>query len=112
MKEKLSAAATGWYVYLIRNRYGQLYCGATTDVIRRFREHRDSGKKAARALRGKGPLELEFSCLVGNRSQALTVEYRIKRLSKPAKERLVLSGRLPEPLQSLTASGDEQGDSK
>ena len=90
-----------WYVYLIRNRTGALYCGVTTDVIRRFREHRLGGSKAARALRGKTPLTLEFAHVVGDRSEALKVEYRIKQLSRSAKEKLIVSGRLSESVMGI-----------
>lgn len=97
----MNSASSGWYVYLIRNRSGALYCGISTDVIRRFREHNASGPRAARALRGKGPLSLEFSQLIGSRSQALKMEYRIKRLPKLMKEAVIARGKLPEPLHSL-----------
>ncbi|MGL6019484.1 MAG: GIY-YIG nuclease family protein, partial [Gibbsiella quercinecans] len=45
--------------------------------------------KGAKALRGKGPLALAYHCQVGDRSLALRLEYRVKQLSKPQKERLV-----------------------
>lgn len=77
-----------WWLYLIRMASGQLYCGISTDVARRLKEHQGSAK-GARALRGKGPLTLEFSQLVGDRSMALRLEYRIKRWSKADKEKLI-----------------------
>ncbi|EKT61515.1 GIY-YIG nuclease family protein [Providencia sneebia] len=76
-----------WYLYLIRNKNNALYCGITTDVLRRFRQHQEG--KGAKALKGKAPLELVFSCFVGNRSQASRLEYQIKQLNKQAKERLI-----------------------
>ncbi|CAH0536722.1 GIY-YIG nuclease family protein [Vibrio marisflavi] len=77
-----------WYVYLVRTSGGALYCGITTDIERRFKQHSDG--TGAKALRGKGPLTLEFSYQVGsNRSQALKLEYAIKKLSKLNKELLV-----------------------
>lgn len=78
---------TSWYLYLIRSQDNRLYTGITTDVSRRFAEHQAG--KGAKALRGRGTLLLVFSQLVGSRSQALRIEYKIKQLSKIQKERLV-----------------------
>jgi len=78
---------TSWYLYLIRSQDNRLYTGITTDVQRRFAEHQAG--KGAKALRGRGTLLLVFSELIGNRSQALRIEYKIKQLSKTQKERLV-----------------------
>lgn len=78
---------TSWYLYLIRSQDNRLYTGITTDVSRRFAEHQAG--KGAKALRGRGTLRLVFSKLIGSRSQALRIEYKIKQLSKTQKERLV-----------------------
>jgi putative endonuclease len=59
----------------------------TTDVARRFMQHQAG--KGAKALRGKGELQLAFSAAVGERSLALRLEYRVKQLTKRQKERLV-----------------------
>ncbi|EKT61187.1 GIY-YIG nuclease family protein [Providencia burhodogranariea] len=77
-----------WYVYLIRDKYHALYCGITTDVQRRFVQHKEG--KGAKALKGKMPLSLVFQCLVGDRSTASKLEFSVKKLSKKVKERLVL----------------------
>lgn len=78
-----------WFVYVIRCRDDSLYTGVTTDVARRFAEHGAGGPKAARYLRGRGPLVLVFSTLVSSRSEALSLELRIKSLSKAHKLLLV-----------------------
>jgi len=84
-----------WHIYLVRTAVNTLYCGVTTNVVRRFSEHQRNGTKAARYLRGKGPLTLVWSQPVGTRSEALKLEYRVKRLTRAAKEQLVLSGQWP-----------------
>jgi putative endonuclease len=84
-----------WFLYLIQTSSGTLYTGVTTDVDRRFNEHSQSGKKAARFLRGKGPLNLRFSAEVGERSAALRMEAAVKKLSRDAKLQLIDSGQLP-----------------
>jgi len=78
---------TSWSLYLIRSQDNRLYTGITTDVSRRFAEHQAG--KGAKALRGRGTLLLVFSQAIGSHSQALRVEYQVKRLSKIQKERLV-----------------------
>ncbi|MBE0483565.1 MAG: GIY-YIG nuclease family protein [Bacterioplanes sp.] len=80
-----------WFMYVIRTYEGHLYCGISTDVTRRFAEHCANGAKTARRLRGRGPLQLVFSLAIGSQSAALVAEARFKRLSKPAKERWLLS---------------------
>ena len=80
-----------WHLYLVRCANGDLYTGITTNVERRFNEHNNN--RGARRLKGKGPLQLVFSQEVGNRSQALRLEHRVKKLSKPDKEALVAGKR-------------------
>ncbi|MDD9889312.1 MAG: GIY-YIG nuclease family protein [Gammaproteobacteria bacterium] len=88
-------AAGSWYVYIIRSASGSYYTGITTDVKRRFHEHscsaQGTGLKGAKALRGKGPLEIVYQALIGSRSEALKMEYRIKQLTRQQKEELVAS---------------------
>lgn len=59
------------------------------DVPRRFSEHAAGGKKAARAVRGKGPLKLVFCREIGSRSAALKAEAALKNLPKSVKEDLI-----------------------
>ena len=89
-----------WFLYLIRTADTRLYTGITTDVARRFCQHQDG--RGAKALRGKGELQLAFSKEVGERSLALRLEYRIKQLTKRQKERLVAGdGSFEALLESL-----------
>jgi putative endonuclease len=85
----MSNTPNPWFLYLVRNNRNALYTGITTDVERRFTEHQSSGPKAAKALKGKGPLILEFSYSVADRSAASQLEYRIKKLPKVKKEQLI-----------------------
>jgi putative endonuclease len=79
----------GWHIYIIRTRHGHLYTGITKDVGRRFSEHQQGGKKAAKYLRGKGPLKLVFVQTLEDKSVALRAESALKKLSKQDKESLV-----------------------
>ncbi|MEL4431874.1 GIY-YIG nuclease family protein [Shewanella mangrovisoli] len=80
-----------WYLYLIRCANGHLYTGITTDVARRFNEHQSNGPKAAKYLRGKGPLTLMYQEQVGTRSDALKREIAVKKLSRAQKLGLIES---------------------
>ncbi|NKB34232.1 MAG: GIY-YIG nuclease family protein [Pseudomonadales bacterium] len=84
-----------WWLYIIQSRDGKFYTGISTDVERRFNEHTGSANgaksKGAKALRGKSPLKLVYQSLVGNRSKAQKIEYKVKRLTKAEKESLVKS---------------------
>ncbi|PSW19947.1 hypothetical protein C9I98_10860 [Photobacterium sanctipauli] len=86
-EEKLKVV-TNWSVYLIRTAANQLYCGVTTDVERRFKEHQGTNK-GAKYLKGKGPLLLAWFEQVGCKRTAMQLEYRIKRLPKAQKEKIV-----------------------
>ena len=77
-----------WHLYMIRTNQGHLYTGITQNVSRRFLEHQEGGKKAAKYLRGKGPLKLVFQQKIGSRSSALKAESSLKKLSKLKKESL------------------------
>ncbi|UXK08476.1 GIY-YIG nuclease family protein [Shewanella putrefaciens] len=82
-----------WYLYLIRCANGHLYTGITTDVARRFKDHQSNGPKAAKYLRGKGPLTLMYQEQVGTRSDALRREIAVKKLSRNQKLALIESER-------------------
>mgnify|MGYP001320583685 FL=1 len=77
-----------WSVYLVRCKDDSLYAGVALDVDRRLEEHRE-GKRGAKYLRGRAPLELVLRREIGDRSLALKVELRIKKLSRKAKENLI-----------------------
>ncbi|KAA0013246.1 GIY-YIG nuclease family protein [Billgrantia pellis] len=68
---------------MIETARGALYTGITTNVERRFAEHRAG--RGAKALRGRGPLTLVHHELVGSHGQALRLEAELKRLSAPRK---------------------------
>ena len=89
-----------WSVYLVRCSDDSLYTGIALDVERRLEEHRE-GKRGAKYLRGRSPLELVMSREVGDKGLALKVEIRVKKLSRKAKENLV---REPAGLDELVLS--------
>ena len=78
-----------WSVYLLRCVNNSVYCGISNDVERRFKEHQNMGKKTAKYLRGKGPLQLVFQQTIGDRSLASQVEALVKSLTKAEKEEII-----------------------
>ncbi|BDX02276.1 MAG: GIY-YIG nuclease family protein [Marinomonas sp.] len=74
---------------MIKTRMNTLYTGISTDVNRRFSEHSGSSKRGARYLRGKGPLELVWSEVVGSKGDALVLEYQVKKLNRRQKQSLI-----------------------
>ncbi len=74
-------------VYIVRCSGGTLYTGIATDVAKRLEEHRN-GPRGAKYLRGRGPFELVFSEVAGDRARASQLEYRVKKL--PRIEKLAL----------------------
>jgi putative endonuclease len=78
---------TTWYLYMIRLENGHLYTGITTDVERRFGEHKNG--RGAKFLRGREGMALVYNRAVGDRSSALKIEAAVKRLPKQRKEALI-----------------------
>lgn len=78
-----------FYIYMIRCDDGSLYTGITTDVKRRFEEHREKQQKGAKYTRFHNVIKIEAVWQVTTRREASKVEYRLKKLSKTKKEELV-----------------------
>ena len=77
-----------YYVYIVECADGTFYTGITTDVERRLLEHNYSFK-SAKYTRSRRPVALVYSRLVGTRSEASKEEYRIKKLSRSEKQKII-----------------------
>ena len=78
-----------WYLYIIRCNNSSLYTGITLDVARRFKEHQEQGRKCAKYLKGKRPLELAYEHRIGSKGLAYRVEKRVKKTSRLNKENII-----------------------
>ena len=79
-----------WYVYLVRCQNNALYCGITNNIEERIKKH-NSGK-GSKSCRAHGlPVKLAWNDEVPDKSSALKMEAKIKKLSKKQKEQLVNS---------------------
>ncbi len=73
-----------WCVYiLLCGSDLSLYTGITNNIRSRFMRH--SSGKGAKYTRGRGPFLLYGCKFVGSKSEALKLEYRVKRQSKDNK---------------------------
>jgi len=77
-----------WYVYIIRCNDMSLYTGVTTDVARRFEEHK-GGRKGSKYVKARIPLKVVHVETYDSRSEAQQREYVLKRLTKTEKETLI-----------------------
>lgn len=87
-----------WSIYLLRDSFNCLYTGISSDVPRRFQEHCRGSGRAGRYTRTRTGLQLVYQCELGSRSLASRAEYRLKRLSKSAKEAIVAGACTSEEL--------------
>lgn len=79
-----------YYVYILRCENDTLYTGITTDVRRRFNEHREDKVKGAKYTKAHKPKEIAAAWEAGTKSDASKLEYRIKKLGRAEKEELIL----------------------
>ena len=88
---KIAPQDNNWFVYIIEADDNSYYTGVSTDVERRFEEHR-SGKRGARYFLGRMPKVVVYVEDGHDRSSALKREAQLKKLSRKQKESLVCRG--------------------
>ncbi len=74
-----------WYVYLLRCADDTLYCGITTDVLRRVQEHNGQKKGGAKYTKSRRPVHICAVAPSENRSEASKLEARIQKLPRGQK---------------------------
>jgi putative endonuclease len=74
-----------WAVYILQcsDEKQSLYCGMTNDLDKRIATH--NAGKGAKFTRGRLPAVLLKSFECGSKSEALKLEYKIKKLSRDKK---------------------------
>ena len=78
-----------FYTYILRCSDDSLYTGIAADVRRRMKEHFSKDKKCAKYTRCHTAQKLEAVWQSEDRAAASRLEYRIKRLTREQKERLI-----------------------
>ena len=80
-----------WYMYVILCFDNSFYCGITTNLERRLKQHNGKIKGGAKYTRSKRPCRLLYKETVGNRSIATKKEIEFKKLSRKKKEEFLTS---------------------
>ncbi|KAF3983179.1 MAG: GIY-YIG nuclease family protein [Methylococcales symbiont of Hymedesmia sp. n. MRB-2018] len=80
-----------WLLYIIQCTDESLYTGITTDMEKRFQQHRS--QQGAKYFRAKKPKKLVYLELDHDRSSASKREYEIKQLSRADKICLIASNK-------------------
>lgn len=84
----MNKKADHWSLYIIKASDASFYTGITTDVERRFDEHRQ-GDKGAKYFNGRNPVAVVYREDGHSRSSASRREAEIKKLSRREKESLI-----------------------
>lgn len=81
-----------YYFYILRCADNSLYCGVTTDLERRVKEHNSDNSKASKYTRARRPVELVYTEEHEDLKSAMKREAQVKSWPKVKKEVLVNSG--------------------
>jgi len=74
-----------WYLYVVRCADNSLYCGITTNLERRVKQHNGKLSGGAKYTRGRRPVALLAYKTMESRSDASKAEWSFKQLRKPEK---------------------------
>lgn len=85
---------TRFFSYILRCSDGTLYSGYTTDPVRRLKAHNLG--RGARYTRSRRPVTPEALWEWDSRSDAMSAEALVKKMTRSGKEDLIAS-RLPHP---------------
>lgn len=86
MSETTLQPRSQWFLYLLECADGSVYTGITTDVERRFEQHRTG--TGARYTRSRAAVALVGSMPCADRSEASRLEAAVKRLRADRKRQL------------------------
>ncbi len=90
-----------YYVYILRCSGDTLYTGIAADIDRRMAEHFGRTERCAKYTRSHRAEKLEALWSAENRSTASKLEYRIKKLSREQKLRLIENCDLTSRIQNV-----------
>lgn len=76
-----------WFVYLLECCDGSFYCGATTDVERRVKQHKEG--IGSKYVKSKGVNKVIWTKEFKNQSEAFRFELLVKKLPRKAKSSFV-----------------------
>ncbi len=89
-----------YYAYILRCADGSYYCGSTNDPEKRLEAH--NAGKGAKYTRGRGPCSIVYLEEFPSKSEAMSREWHLKKLSHSGRESLVKgaekNGRAEDPV--------------
>ena len=78
-----------WYIYVVVCFDNSFYCGITTNIERRIKQHNGELTGGAKYTRSRRPCRLVYKEKAENRSAASKREYWFKKLSRKQKEKYI-----------------------
>ena len=78
-----------WHVYVVVCFDNSFYCGITTNIERRIKQHNGELSGGAKYTRSRRPCRLVYKEKAENRSSASKKEYWFKKLSRKQKEKYI-----------------------
>ena len=78
-----------WHVYVVVCFDNSFYCGITTNIERRLKQHNGKLSGGAKYTRSRRPCRLVYKEKAENRSSASKKEYWFKKLSRKQKEKYI-----------------------
>ena len=79
--------AKKFYTYILLTINNKFYCGYTDDLEKRFENHLNG--KASKFTRANKPVKIVYSKEYLTKSEAMKEEYRIKKLTRCQKDKLI-----------------------
>ena len=78
-----------YYFYILRCSDNSLYCGMTSNLEKRLKEHNASKSRGAKYLRAKKPVILAYLETYPDIKTAMNREFQIKKWTRAQKEALI-----------------------
>ena len=78
-----------FYVYMLRCDDNSIYTGITSDLLRRFSEHKAQKSHGAKYTKSKKVTSIDAAWITDSKQNACKLEYHLKTLNKQTKEHLI-----------------------
>ena len=92
------------YTYMLRCDDNTIYTGYTNDLNKRMKSHFSDDKEHAKYTKTHRPKKLEIAWQTKEKSNACSLEYYIKTLTKSEKEDLIITGKISRYLSGKVDS--------
>mgnify|MGYP001394423756 CR=1 FL=1 len=97
-----------WYIYVLLCCDNSFYCGITTNLTRRLKQHNGEIKGGAKYTRGRRPCQIIYTKKAMNRSIASKEEFAFKKLSRKQKEKYLVENQLSDASSSVGSTLSSQ----